>query len=45
MKPTCRSDADCAHGDVVGVEREKWSLDPFAGATRDGRVCGRGAID
>jgi acetylornithine deacetylase/succinyl-diaminopimelate desuccinylase-like protein len=34
-----------AHEDVVGVEREKWSLDPFAGVIRDGYVYGRGAID
>ena len=34
-----------AHGDVVGVEREKWSVDPFAGVVRDGYVLGRGAID
>jgi acetylornithine deacetylase/succinyl-diaminopimelate desuccinylase-like protein len=34
-----------AHVDVVGVEREKWSLDPFAGEIRDGYVYGRGAID
>ena len=34
-----------AHADVVGVEREKWSLDPFAGVIRDGHVYGRGAID
>ncbi len=34
-----------AHADVVGVEREKWSLDPFAGVIRDGNVYGRGAID
>jgi acetylornithine deacetylase/succinyl-diaminopimelate desuccinylase-like protein len=34
-----------AHVDVVGVEREKWSLDPFAGEIRDGHVYGRGAID
>lgn len=34
-----------AHSDVVGVEREKWSLDPFAGIIRDGHVYGRGAID
>ncbi|HEX5577259.1 MAG TPA: hypothetical protein VFX40_02730, partial [Gemmatimonadaceae bacterium] len=25
-----------AHMDVVGVEREKWSVDPFAGEIRDG---------
>ena len=34
-----------AHADVVGVEREKWSVDPFAGLIRDGYVFGRGAID
>jgi acetylornithine deacetylase/succinyl-diaminopimelate desuccinylase-like protein len=33
------------HEDVVGVEREKWSVDPFAGVIRDGYVWGRGAID
>ena len=34
-----------AHADVVGVEREKWSIDPFAGTMKDGFVYGRGAID
>jgi acetylornithine deacetylase/succinyl-diaminopimelate desuccinylase-like protein len=34
-----------AHADVVGVERDKWSVDPFAGVIRDGYVMGRGAID
>src|SRR5258708_1287765 len=34
-----------AHADVVGVEREKWSVDPFAGIVKDGAVMGRGAID
>lgn len=34
-----------AHADVVGVEREKWTMDPFAGVIRDGYVYGRGAID
>jgi acetylornithine deacetylase/succinyl-diaminopimelate desuccinylase-like protein len=34
-----------AHADVVGVEREKWTVDPFAGIVRDGKVIGRGAID
>jgi acetylornithine deacetylase/succinyl-diaminopimelate desuccinylase-like protein len=34
-----------AHADVVGVEREKWSVDPFAGVVQDGNVIGRGAID
>jgi acetylornithine deacetylase/succinyl-diaminopimelate desuccinylase-like protein len=34
-----------AHADVVGVEREKWTVDPFAGLIKDGYVFGRGAID
>jgi len=34
-----------AHADVVGVERDKWSVDPFGGAVKDGHVYGRGAID
>jgi acetylornithine deacetylase/succinyl-diaminopimelate desuccinylase-like protein len=34
-----------AHADVVGVEREKWTVDPFAGTIREGYVYGRGAID
>jgi acetylornithine deacetylase/succinyl-diaminopimelate desuccinylase-like protein len=33
------------HMDVVGVEREYWSVDPFGGEVRDGYVYGRGAID
>lgn len=34
-----------AHMDVVGVEPDKWSSDPFGGEIRDGYVYGRGAID
>src|SRR3954468_1080045 len=34
-----------AHADVVGVEPEKWTVDPFAGVIQDGYVVGRGAID
>ena len=34
-----------AHADVVGVEREKWTVDPYAGVVKDGAVYGRGAID
>lgn len=34
-----------AHADVVGVEREKWTVDPFAGVVQGGYVYGRGAID
>ena len=34
-----------AHMDVVGVEPEQWTTDPFGGEIRDGFVYGRGAID
>ncbi len=34
-----------AHLDVVGVERDKWTVDPFAGVIKDGYLYGRGAID
>jgi acetylornithine deacetylase/succinyl-diaminopimelate desuccinylase-like protein len=34
-----------AHADVVGVERDKWTLNPFAGIIKDGFVYGRGALD
>jgi acetylornithine deacetylase/succinyl-diaminopimelate desuccinylase-like protein len=34
-----------AHMDVVGVEPEQWTVDPFAGVEKDGYVYGRGAID
>lgn len=34
-----------SHADVVGVEREKWSVAPFDGVIKDGYVWGRGAID
>jgi len=33
------------HTDVVGVDREKWRVDPFAAILRDGWVLGRGSID
>ena len=33
------------HIDVVGVERNKWTFDPFGGEVKDGFVYGRGAID
>ena len=33
------------HIDVVPVERERWSFDPFAGVIQDGYLYGRGAID
>jgi acetylornithine deacetylase/succinyl-diaminopimelate desuccinylase-like protein len=34
-----------AHMDVVGVERAKWSVDPFAAEIKGGYLYGRGAID
>jgi len=33
------------HLDVVGVERDKWSVDPFAAITKDGYLYGRGSSD
>jgi acetylornithine deacetylase/succinyl-diaminopimelate desuccinylase-like protein len=34
-----------AHMDVVGVDRSKWSVDPFGGVIKDGYLYGRGSID
>jgi acetylornithine deacetylase/succinyl-diaminopimelate desuccinylase-like protein len=34
-----------AHLDVVGVDKSKWTVDPFAGTVKDGYIYGRGAID
>ncbi len=34
-----------AHSDVVSVEPDKWSRDPFGGELADGQVWGRGAVD
>jgi acetylornithine deacetylase/succinyl-diaminopimelate desuccinylase-like protein len=33
------------HLDVVGVERDKWTVDPFAAIVKDGYLYGRGARD
>jgi acetylornithine deacetylase/succinyl-diaminopimelate desuccinylase-like protein len=33
------------HLDVVGVQREKWTVDPFAALRKNGYVYGRGSID
>ena len=33
------------HIDVVGVERDKWTVDPFGGVVKDGYIYGRGAAD
>ena len=34
-----------AHTDVVGVQREKWPVDPFGAVVKDGYVWGRGSKD
>ncbi len=34
-----------AHTDVVGVQREKWPVDPFGAILKDGYVWGRGSRD
>jgi acetylornithine deacetylase/succinyl-diaminopimelate desuccinylase-like protein len=33
------------HTDVVGVQREKWSVDPFAAVLKNGVIWGRGSRD
>jgi acetylornithine deacetylase/succinyl-diaminopimelate desuccinylase-like protein len=33
------------HTDVVGVQREKWPVDPFAAVLKDGYIWGRGSND
>lgn len=34
-----------SHIDVVPVEKESWSVDPFSGVVRNGYLYGRGALD
>ena len=34
-----------SHTDVVPVERDKWTMNPFGGEIKDGYVYGRGALD
>jgi len=34
-----------AHMDVVGVDKTKWTVDPFGGIVKDGYIWGRGAMD
>ncbi len=34
-----------AHTDVVGVQREKWPVDPFGAVMKDGYIWGRGTTD
>lgn len=33
------------HTDVVGVQAERWTEDPFGGARKDGWIYGRGTLD
>jgi acetylornithine deacetylase/succinyl-diaminopimelate desuccinylase-like protein len=33
------------HLDVVGVDKSKWTVDPFGAVLKDGYIYGRGAID
>ncbi|MDN6511037.1 MAG: M20/M25/M40 family metallo-hydrolase, partial [Corynebacterium sp.] len=33
------------HTDVVPVDRDRWSVDPFGGEVIDGRIYGRGTVD
>jgi len=34
-----------AHMDVVGVDKSKWTVDPFSATIKDGYMYGRGSID
>lgn len=34
-----------SHYDVVPAKKEEWTVDPFAGLQKDGRVYGRGTQD
>ena len=34
-----------AHMDVVGVDRSRWSVDPFGAVVKDGYLYGRGSLD
>jgi len=34
-----------AHMDVVGVDKSKWTVDPFSATVKDGYMYGRGSID
>lgn len=45
QNPTQKPLLLAGHADVVGVERELWNVDPFAGLVRGGNVIGRGAMD
>ena len=43
--PTAKPLLLAGHEDVVGVERDLWSVDPFAGLVRGGDIFGRGSMD
>ncbi len=45
MPDASRSLLLIAHLDVVGVTREKWTVDPFAAVTQNGFLYGRGTVD
>ena len=45
QNPTAKPLLLAGHEDVVGVERDLWTVDPFAGLTRGGDIFGRGAMD
>jgi acetylornithine deacetylase/succinyl-diaminopimelate desuccinylase-like protein len=34
-----------AHTDAVGIQREKWPVDPFGAVLKDGYIWGRGSVD
>src|SRR6202795_3438240 len=34
-----------AHMDVVGVDKSKWTVDPFSATIKDGHMYGRGSVD
>src|SRR6202049_1155975 len=34
-----------AHMDVVGVDKSKWTVDPFSATIKDGYMYGRGSVD
>src|SRR6185436_15791854 len=34
-----------AHTDVVGVQKEKWPVEPFGAVLKDGYIWGRGSVD
>lgn len=43
--PTAEPLTLLGHTDVVPVDEDRWSVDPFGGEERDGKVYGRGATD